>query len=80
MQDFAASTASCLKELPWPRECTATTLNACAMDWLSAPSIRFTIHEDWAVIDNGCELFCSNSYDECKEWRINYMKDANRNA
>jgi len=50
------------------------------MDWLSAPSIRFTIHEDWAVIDNGCELFCSNSYDECKEWRINYMKDANRNA
>jgi hypothetical protein len=45
------------------------------MDWIDAPNIRFTINEDWAVIDMGCELFWSRSYEECKQWRIKYMED-----
>lgn len=46
------------------------------MHWSEVPSIRFTIHEDWAVIDNGCELFYSESWDECNEWRNKYMNHA----
>lgn len=45
------------------------------MEWFNAPSIRFTLHEDWAVIDNGCELFYSDSWDECNEWVKRYMNE-----